>query len=70
MEKLSEFDELFIKNYDQNSDKEYIFEVVVEYPKNLFNLHRDFPFLAERRKIEKCKKLVCNTHTNKIMLYT
>ena len=62
MKKLSEFDELFTKNYDQNNDKEYIFEVVVEYSKNLFNLHKDLLFLAERKKIEKCKKLVCNIH--------
>ena len=35
VEELSEFDEGFIKNYDENSDKEYILEVDVEYPKNL-----------------------------------
>ena len=35
---LSKFDERFIKNYDENSDKGYFLEVNVEYPKNLFNL--------------------------------
>ena len=30
--------------------------------KKLFNLHSDLPFLPERKKIEKCKKLVCNIH--------
>ena len=32
----------------------------VEYSKHLFNLHCDLPFLPERKKIKKCKKLVCN----------
>ena len=27
--------------------------------KKLCNLHKDLPFLAERKKIEKVKKLVC-----------
>ena len=62
VKKLPTFDECFIKNYGGNSNKGYIHEVRVEYPKNLFNLHNDLPFLAERKKIEKCKKLVCNMH--------
>ena len=62
IKKLSEFNEDFIKNYDVNNDKGYILEVDVEYPKNLFNLHCDLPFLPERKKIKKCKKLVCNIH--------
>ena len=39
--------ENFIKHYD---DKGYILEVDVEYPKNLFNLHSDLPFLSERKR--------------------
>ena len=44
---LSKLDEDFIKNYDENNNKGYIFEVDAEYPKNLYG---DLPFLAEKRK--------------------
>ena len=57
---LSKFDEDFTKNYDVDRDKGYILEVDVEYPNKIFNLHSDLPFLAERTKIGKCNKLVCN----------
>ena len=57
---VSKFDEDFIKNSDENSNKGYILQVASEYSENLRNLYGDFPFLAERKKIEKCKKFVCN----------
>ena len=50
------FNERFIKNYDKDSDKGYIFEVDIEHLKNLYNLYSDFPFLPERMKINKCNK--------------
>ena len=62
--KLSKF-ENFIKTYDENSDKGYILEADVEYPKNLHKLHSDLPFLPERMKINKCSKLVCNVQDKK-----
>ena len=61
MEKnIHKFDEKFKKNYDEDSVKRYILEVDVEYPINLLNLHGDLPFLAGRKKVKKCNKLVCN----------
>ena len=65
MEDLSKIDEDFIKSYDENSDKGYKLEVDVEDPKSLHDLHSDFPFLPERMKIDKCKKLVCNLYDKK-----
>ena len=59
---MLKFNEDFIKNYDENSDKGYIFEADVEYPKNLHDLHSDLPFLPETMKINKCNKLVCNLY--------
>ena len=56
---LLEFNEKFMKNYDENSDKGYILEVDVQYPKNLHKLHSALQFLPERMKINKCSKLTC-----------
>ena len=55
----------FIKNYDDNNDKGYISEVDVKYSKRLHDLHSDLPFLSERIKVNKCKKLVCNLFNKK-----
>ena len=52
--------EEFINNYDEESDKGYIFEVNVKYLENLHDLHCDLPFLPEKMKIKKCSKFVCN----------
>ena len=62
---VSIFDAEFIKNYDENSDKGYILDVTIDYPKNLHDLHSDLPFLSERIKINKFNKLVCNLHDKK-----
>ena len=48
---MLEFNEDFLKNYDEDSDKGYIFEVVVEYPNNLLDLHSELPFLPKRTKL-------------------
>ena len=63
--KLSKFNEDFIKNYDENSNKGYFLEVDIDYPKELFNLHKDLPFLPERKKVEKVEKLICSIEDKK-----
>ena len=65
VEDLSKIDEDFIKKYNEDSDKGYILEVDVEYPKTLHDLHSDLPFLPERMKINKCNKLVSNLYDKK-----
>ena len=46
--------------------EEFIIEVDVKYPNNLHGLIEDLPFLPERMKIGKCKKLVCNFMIKKL----
>ena len=70
VKKLSKFNESFIKGYDEDNNKGYFLEVDVEYPKKVFsraalngvalNLHSNLPFLPERKKINKCIRLVYN----------
>ena len=58
------FNEEFLQNYDEDSDKGYILEVG-EYPEELQKAHSDLPFLPKRMKIDKCEKLVCNLYDKK-----
>ena len=46
---VSIFTNDFVKNYDLDSDKGYLLEVDVEYPKELHGAHEDLPFLPEKR---------------------
>ena len=65
VKELTKFNEIFIKNYYENSDKGYILEVHVEYPKKLFNIYRDLPPFPERKKRGKRNKLVCTVQDKK-----
>ena len=54
------FPEDFIKSYDEEAEVGYLLVVDIEYPKTLRMLHSDLPFLPDRMKVNKVKKLVCN----------
>ena len=58
----SEFNEVFIKNYNKESHEGYFLEVDVQYHEKLHEPHNDLPFSPERMKIEKVEKLVSNLH--------
>ena len=64
------FDDKFIRNYNEDSNKGYILEADVKWPKKLHDLHSDLRFLPERMKISKCNKILCNLYDKKIMLPT
>ena len=48
-EELSNFNADLIKNYDENSTIGYFFKEDIDYPKKLFNLHKDLLFLSESK---------------------
>ena len=54
----SQFNRNFIKNYNEESDKGYFFEVGVRYLEKLRKFHNDLPFLPKRVKtVERAKIL-------------
>ena len=64
--KNSKFNEDFIKNYDEKSNKGCILGVDVEYPKRLHNLHSDLPFSPEIMKIKNAASLLVICVTKKL----
>ena len=58
----SQFTEDFIKSHNEENDEGYFLKVHVQSPETLHNLYNDLPFLPEKMKIGKVKKLVANLH--------
>ena len=60
VEEISQFNEEFIKSYNEESNEGNFLEVNIQYPEKLKE-----PFLPETMKIEKVEKLVANFHHKK-----
>ena len=70
VEDVSEFNEDFVKTYNEKSNEGYFFEVDVQCPENLHKPHNDLPILTEIKKVDKVKKVVANLRDKKNTLYT
>ena len=51
----SQFNDNFIKNFNEECNEGYFLEVDVQYPEKLHKPHNDLPFLPERTKLESRK---------------
>ena len=58
----SQFNEDFIRKYNEKSDEGYFLEFDIQYFETLHELHNELPFLPERLNIAKVEKLVANLH--------
>ena len=56
VEDTSQFNEDFIKSYNEESDEEYFLEVDDQYTETFHELHNHLPFLPQRMKIEQVEK--------------
>ena len=66
----SRFNEDFIRNYNEESDEIYFFEIDIQYLEKLHELQNDLTFLPERIKIETIEKLEANFYNKLNVLHT
>ena len=69
VKKTSEFNEDFLKSYNEESHKGFFLEVDAQYPENLHNFYYDLPFLPKRMKTENVKDLQQSYMIKKSVLY-
>lgn len=62
VKKNSKFAQKFIQDYGDDSNKGYILEIDVGYPKRRQKIHSNLPSLPKRMKTDKCQKHVCNMY--------
>ena len=68
IEDTSQFNEDFIKSYNEEKDERYFLEVHVQYPEKLHEPYKDVSFSPERINIGKFEKRVANLY-DKIDIY-
>ena len=51
IEDTSQFNEDFVKKYNEESNEGYFLDVDVQYPEKVHKLHSDLQFLPERMKL-------------------
>ena len=66
----SKFYGVFIRNYNEDTSVEYFLKAYVQNLKKLLELHIHLPFLPDRIKIGKLKKVATKLYDKKNMLYT
>ena len=62
IDNTSQFNEDFMKNYNEESDEGYILKVDVQYSEKLHKQHNNLRYLPEIMKTEKVKKRLANLH--------
>ena len=62
MADTSQFNEDFIKRYNEKTDEWYFLEVNFQYSEKFHELYNDLLFLPETMKLKKVKILVANLH--------
>ena len=62
VEETFQFNESFIKSYEQKSDEGWFVEVDVKYPEKLYDHLNDVPFLTERIKTRKIEEIRAKFH--------
>ena len=69
MKKRKVEDKITYTNWDEDSDKRYLLEVVVKYPKELHKPNSDLSFLTERIKMKNVRISFVLCMVRKIMSY-
>ena len=62
IEDTPQFNENFIKSYNEKSDEGYFLKVDVQYSEKIYELHNDLPLLSKRKKLKTFETIVTNLH--------